>query len=731
MLDDVVRESAACAVACIEEKIIKTDAFPRQFAQTQRFSLGLPRQVTVSADGARVLFVRSVSGIDPRGLLWVFENGEERVLVDPAALESDAQTQADQPTRPGRSSANATGLGAYATDREARVVVFTVGGVLWTVRTDGGTPHRLTTPGPVADPVPSPDGSLIAYVSGGALRVVRTDGSKDLPLAEPESCEVTYGRPPNGLGASVPMIARGSSPAYWWSPDSDALLVTRVDASKVDRWYVADPARPDRTPRSIPYPAAGMTNPDLSLHVFGVEGAHTTVRLPDAAPDDDAPQEAWSARDFEYLATAGWGPVGPVVTLQTRDQRTLWHLVVDPTTGDCTPVSRQSDERWVELSPGAPLHTTSGVLVRSAQIADTRAILIGDTPSPDGLEVREVLGSVDEQIYFTASQDPTEIHVWSYHPERGFVRLTDEPGVHTATFGGDTLVLESTTLGGHTVTVLQGGKPAGEIAVLVEEPLVSWRSVHLVLGQRELRSRLHLPSWHTEESGPLPVLLMPYAGPRLQTVTMMNGPRSAVSQWYADQGFAVLLTDGRGTPGRGVRWEQAIMGDRLAPVLEDQIDALHAAAERHDALDLDRVGIRGWSYGGYVAAGAVLHHPEVFHAAVAGAPLTDWRLYGPFGAERFLGHPDVAPGDYDRSSLVPHAHKLTRPLMLIHSLADTNVLPAHTLRLSAALLAAARPHTVLPMSGVGHVPRQEGVADTLLQLELDFLRSSLGGWPVR
>ncbi len=201
---------------------------------------------------------------------------------------------------------------------------------------------------------------------------------------------------------------------------------------------------------------------------------------------------------------------------------------------------------------------------------------------------------------------------------------------------------------------------------------------------------------------------------------------TAVCQWFAEQGFAVLATDGRGTPGRGVAWQRAVLGDRLRPVLEDQIDALHAAVERYDVLDSTRVGIRGWSFSGYLAAGAVLHRPDVFHVAVAGAAPVDRRLYDTYWEERYLGHPDVQRDAYERCSLLPYAHRLTRPLMLVHGLDDDNVFPVHTLRLSAALLAAGRPHTVLPLSGAGHLVAGEGQADALLQLELAFLREALG-----
>jgi dienelactone hydrolase len=203
-----------------------------------------------------------------------------------------------------------------------------------------------------------------------------------------------------------------------------------------------------------------------------------------------------------------------------------------------------------------------------------------------------------------------------------------------------------------------------------------------------------LPSAHQPGMRRLPVLMDPYGGPGAQRVLAARGCY-LVSQWFADQGFAVVIADGRGTPGRGPAWERTIYGDRGELALEDQVTALHAAAERYPDLDLDRVGIRGWSFGGYLAALAVLRRPDVFHAAAAGAPVTDQRLYNTHWNERYLGHPDDDPGAYDRSSLLADAVKLRRPLMLLHGLADDNVAAAHTLLLSSALTAAGRPHTVL------------------------------------
>jgi dipeptidyl-peptidase-4 len=267
---------------------------------------------------------------------------------------------------------------------------------------------------------------------------------------------------------------------------------------------------------------------------------------------------------------------------------------------------------------------------------------------------------------------------------------------------------------------------AARIAVLAEPPNVPPpHPDRFAAGTREIRSALLLPSWHEPGSARLPVLLDPYGGPHAQRVLAAQGA-FLTSQWLAEQGFAVLVADGRGTPGRGPEWDRAVWHDLAGPVLEDQVEALQAAAARHPDLDTSRVAIRGWSFGGYLSALAVLRRPDVFHAAVAGAPVIDWRLYDTHYTERYLGLPDEQPQVYEQSSLLADAPRLTRPLLFIHGLADDNVVVAHTLRMSSALLAAGRPHSVLPLSGVTHMTPQEEVAENLLLLQVGFLREALG-----
>ncbi|MET9802917.1 prolyl oligopeptidase family serine peptidase [Streptomyces sp. NPDC006368] len=701
---------------------VHAPGFPRQFARTRRFSLGVPGGFAVSPDGARVLFVRTGSGSDTVGRLWLYEDGGERLLADPAASAGAREEEVPEAERVRRERARVTSTGVvgYASDRDARLAVFTLGGELWAVRTDGGSPWRVPTAGPAVDPRPSPDGSLVAYVTGGALHVVRADGTEDRPLAAPEGPDVTY-----GLSDHVSAESIGRPRSHWWSPDGDALLVVRADHARVRRWYLGDPADPAKPPRAFWYPAAGTANAELSLHILRPDGERTAVRTPAEADPELHLPGVWTDRRFEYVTAAGWDGCGPFVEVQTRDQRTAQLLSIDPATGGTLPLHHHRDLAWTEITPGAPHRTGTGTPVVTRYRDDVRGLRVGDTCTPPGLHVRAVLGTAGERVYFTASEEPTETHVWAYDPEGGFRRVSEEPGVHTAAIGGDTVVLDSSTPDGRTVTVLRGGKPAGSIAVLAETPLVTPRPVRLSLGARELRCHLHLPSWHEPGSGRLPVLLSPYAGYGLQLAVRAGGWPGAVAQWFAEQGFAVLVTDGRGTPGRGRAWETAIRGDRLTAPLEDQVDAVHAAAEAYPDLDLERVAIRGWSYGGYLALGAVLHRPDVFHAAVAGAAPTDRRLYDTHWEERFLGHPDVDPAAYERSSLIPYAHRLSRPLLLIHGLADDNVVAAHTLRFSAALLAAGRPHTVLPLSGATHHVAQEDAVGNQLLLEVEFLKTSL------
>lgn len=706
-------------------------AFPRQYARTRRFSLGIPRDFTISPDGERVLFLRTRGGEDPVTCLWQLNlaDGRERLLVDPLEFgpsQADGDLPEAERVRRERARETASGIVAYSTDAAARRVVFALNAQVWVAEVEEHAAPGLVqslrvvpTIGPAVEPRIDPTGHRVAYVSNGELHVVELADGSDRVLAAPEGVDITY-----GLAEHIAAENSYRSGGYWWSPDGQRLLVARVDNGPVQRWWIADQANPDKPPRQIAYPAAGTANADVSLFVLDLEGGRTEI--------------VWDRVAFEYLMTAGWDAHGPLLSVQSRDQRTVRILGADPATCAVTLLHEETDEVWVTLTIGAPLRTASGALVRGTTLDDAYRLVVDGKPvTGDGVQLREVLGTHGEDgesVLFVASEEPTEEHLWSYDPERGAVRLSDGPGVHSGCAAGRTVVLTSHTEDGRTVTVSRAGHPesagaAGaastSIASYAAEPLLIPRVTWFSAGEHEIRSALVLPSWHTPGARKLPVLMSPYSGPAMQLVKRARHVWLSEAQWYAECGFAVVIADGRGTPGRGPAWDRTVFGDTLTVVIEDQVTALHAAADLCPDLDLDKVGIRGWSYGGTLAAAAVIRRPDVFHTAISGAAPSDQRLYETHWRERFLGHPDEEPERYDRSSPINEAAALQRPLLLIHGLADDNVVAAHTLRMSAALLAAGRPHRVLPLSGSAHSPRDETTLTQLLLHQLAFLRETL------
>ena len=439
---------------------------------------------------------------------------------------------------------------------------------------------------------------------------------------------------------------------------------------------------------------------------------------------------SWRPQNEEYLVDARWDSHALLLTVQPRDQRALRVLRVDPVTGATTGVTENTDPHWVDIVPGVPAHLDDGMLVWTRDVEDARRLVVDDEiVTPASMRVRSVTDVDGDTVLFTASalDRPGDVALMTWSAAGGVRRVSAESGVFGGRRGaGVTVVVgQRPDADAVSVEIHDARGPVAVIPSLAEPPGLTPRVTPVRTEPRGPRTVLLLPTGH-HQGQRLPVLMDPYGGPHAQRV--LNA-RSAylTSQWFADQGFAVVVADGRGTPGRGAAHERAVSGDLATPVLEDQVSALHAAAAEHPELDLTRVGIRGWSFGGYLAALAVLRRPEVFHVAVAGAPVTDWALYDTHYTERYLGRPDTEPDAYRRSSLLDDAPKLARPLLLIHGLADDNVVAAHTLRLSSALLAAGRPHTVLPLSGVTHMTPREEVAENLLLLQVDFLRSALGG----
>ncbi len=727
--------------------------FPRQYATSRRFTLGAPRNVRVTPDGDTVLFLRSERHTDPVLGLWALRTASRttELLVDPKEIAAD---DGDLPpaelARRERARESASGIVAYTVDANGSSAAFTLGGDLYVVDIASGDLTPLATSPNVFDPVIDPSGRFVAFVADSAdnttegdtteggtrsgLFVIRCGAdSEPVLVADDSDPNVSWGRA-EFVAAEEMSRTRG----FWWSPDGTELIAQRTAEHNVDVWWIAEPAHPERTPRPIRYPAAGTTNANVQLARFSVTDNEPVTDNDTVARKENSPSVEltgmidWADNGrFEYLATVVWtGDHDPLISRQTRDQRLVEIVSVDPS-NDLTVLRTIEDPIWVELMSGAPAWAGERLLTVEDTSTARRLFVDGQPVTPEHVQVRSIVRADHDLVTITASfDDPTSVHVVdvqlaSEGQPGELANLTTEPGVYSLARGGKTTVLIAHRVErcGTEITVTTNGNSVGTIEDLSEQPVLTPRPHFFSAGTRELRSAVFLPTDHDGVTA-IPVLLDPYGGPHAQRVTQSHNPH-LVSQWFADQGYAVLVTDGSGTPGRGPRFEREVWGDLAAPVLDDQIDALDAAAERFGCLDLERVGIRGWSFGGYLAALAALRRPDRIHAAIAGAPVTDWRLYDTHYTERYLGTPNEHPEHYERCDLTADAHLLSRPLMLIHGMADDNVVAAHTLQLSNALIAAGRAHQVLPLSGVTHMTPQEVVAENLLRLQLDFLDSHL------
>lgn len=719
-----------------------TQSFPRQQARTRRFRLGAPGHFVVSTDGARIAFTRSLSGTDSVNRLFVADVGDgvreltERMVADPEVLlarNTEVLSGAERARRE-RSRETTGGITAFGADAALQVAAFSLSGRLGLAELgDGSAPARLVeTAGDVIDPRVDPTGRHVAWVSDGALWCANVDGTGQRVLAHPEADWISW-----GLADFIAAEELNRFRGFWWAPDGSALLVARVDESPVDTCWRSDPANPDAEPTPARYPAAGTANADVSLWLIDLAGARMNVGYLDIFAD------------AEYLAAVRWTARGDALAVLLNRTQTVAVTIAIDADGSCREVARSRCEPWNEVQPGSGQWSTATELVeiRADTATDTwRLALAGRYLTPPGLQVRELIDVADDGFLIAASREPTQCRVMHVDP-RGRTTEIAATGWSAAVRGGSTMVASSIDWGETrpTTTLLRWSPDTdaetdpdeqsatvsgsvdrlGSIESFAQTPTVT-SDVHLLhAGERELRTVVQWPSDHTPGAARLPVLLNPYGGPHAQRV-VASGRAYCETQWLADQGFCVVVADGRGSPGRGPAFEHAVSGDLAGPALDDQIEVLHEVAARFPGdVDLGRVAITGWSFGGYLAALAVLRRPDVFHAAVAGAPVTDWRLYDTAYTERYLGNPSNDPAAYERCSLLGLRPSVKRPLLIIHGLADDNVVVAHSLRLSAALTAAGHPHCLLPLVNVTHMTPQEEIAENLLLLQVDFLRRAL------
>jgi dipeptidyl-peptidase-4 len=710
--------------------------FLERWAATRGFRSGQPTAIAIPHDAGEVLFLRS-GPRDRVQSLWAWDarTGAEREVVTGARLLSGAEESLspEERARRERLRLTARGLSSFQISRDGRWVLVPHSGRLFLLSRPGYAPREVGERGLAAADAArlSPDAGLVALVRDGAMRVLDLASGAERVLAAPESAGVVYGLP-----EFVAQEEMGRHEGHWWSPDSRWLAVQRTNHAGMERLRIMDPNDPTAPPAESPYPRPGKRNADVRLAVFPAR--------PAAAGAAAAPPVwvQWDREAWPYLCRVTWPEAGPLTLyVMDRRQQRASLLAVDPATGQTTPLLGERDAVWLNLPVGAPRWLADGKtflwITEHDDFGPELDLQLADATSrrltPPGLRVNELL-AVDEArrvAYVSASDEPTEKHVWSVDLKKPWKarRLGDARGVETAVFSptGALRVRALNPERGAPRWLVEDadGKPRGELGSAAEdpgiEPAVEWTRV----GRDSLRAFIVRPR-DFQPGRRYPVVDWAYAGPHSQRVTR-HGRRYLLEQWLADQGFIVMTVDGRGTPNRGRTFERAIRGDFIGPALEDHRLAIRELAGRYPELDAARAGAIGWSFGGYYAAQAVLHAPDVYRAAVAGAPVVDWHDYDTFYTERYLGVPPADSAAYTRSSVLLEADALARPLLLVHGTADDNVYFVHSLELAAALNRANRPFEFLPLPGQTHVVSAAEQVRQYYSRALEFLKRELGG----
>lgn len=689
-----------------------TESFPRQSAATRNFQLGTPRSFHITESGNQVLFLRSDSGRDSVNSLWIYDvaNRIESKFADPRVLlADDSEVPAAERARRERMRETTSGITSYSTSESGSKIAFALSGQLFVGDTISQDLRNLEVVGPVIDPRLSPDGNLIAWSNGKDIFIVDYAGGEVRNLTNEIDEHTSW-----GLADFIASEEFGRMHGYWWSPDSDSLIVQSTNDSDVQNWWISDPASPAKAPQEIRYPAAGTKNAIVGLQKISISGKRTSIY--------------WDTDAFEYLISVSWQKnYDALVTVSDRAQQNF--VTYSVTAKGLENVHEITDHEFVEVIPGQPRwHNEQIVSVIDNRDSDTRELqLAGNAISPPGLQVMSIVDIKDNYIDIVGTQDAISRDLLRIGFD-GSITEISQGGIASATSTtSDLQVVVESRLDTHTRSyqLRRGVKTEHYFDSLAESPNFT-SQVHLLqTGTHKVNTAVLFPQDHVYGSKKLPILMRPYGGPHGPQV--LNGALSyAIDQWFADQGFVVVIADNRGTSGRGPAWDHAIYQDFVSPVIEDQVSAIADVAKHFpDDVDTSRVGITGWSFGGYLSALAVMKRPDVFHAAVAGAPVTEWLWYDTAYTERYLGHPETYREIYEDHSLMPMANQLKRPLMLVHGLADDNVVAAHSLSLSSALLANKKSHTLLPLSGVTHMTPQEIISENLMLLTVEYLKEKL------
>jgi len=674
----------------------------RELVETRNYSLGQPVSPQITPDGKAVIFLRG-GARDPILRLYEFtiSDGKLREILTPEKILQGGEEKltAEEKSRRERERQSLRGFTSFELSKDGSKILVALSSKLYVITRADGRVDELPGRNWI-DPHFSPDGHAVAAVNAGELHVIDLETKADTALTSGASETLQH-----GTAEFVAQEEMDRHEGFWWSPDSQSIACQETDNHGVESRFIADPLHPEIPPAKNFYPRAGTANTKVRLGIVARTGGETRWI-------------EWDREKYPYLARVVWKKdAAPLcILVQSRAQQEELVLAVDPKTGTTRELLRETDSAWLNLDPrpmpfwlkdgkqflwmternGAwqvELHAADGALIRAV------------TPPDFQLDELIDLNDFERSVVVTGGSDSRERHLFRFsldakgEPQR----LTRDAGRHTAVFGEskDQFLHRFDLMNGTTGWEVERSSNGNRIAALpsVAERPSSLPKVELLRteGERPMDAALVRPR-DFKKGDRYPVILDVYAGPRHKQV-LAQPDRYMIDQWMADRGYIVALLDGRGTPGHGRDWERAIRGNLIDVPLADQVAGLQALAKHEPAMDLKRVGVVGWSFGGYFSAMAAMQQPDVFRCAVAGAPVVTWENYDTHYTERYLGLPSENAEGYRKSSVLSYASTLNRPLLLIHGLTDDNVYFQHSVQLSEALFVAGKPFNFLPLLG--------------------------------
>lgn len=696
--------------------------FFRDIAETRSFTLGRPVSPVPTPDGSSVLFLRG-GPRDP--VLRLYElhvkTGKVEELLTPEQVLKGAveKLSVEERARRERMRMTLRGFTSFDLSRDGGEILLTLSGKLYVVRRSDKRVTALPGEGWI-DPGLSPDGRFVAAVRDGEVFVIDVAAAKEQQVTSGGSETLTH-----GLAEFVAQEEMERFGGYWWSPDSRRIVYEVADVSEVEKHYIANPLEPSAPADLYYYPRAGTANAKVRLGIMARTGGATTW-------------VTWDVEKYPYLARVTWDESGPLTVLvQTRDQREEKLLTVDPLTGETNVLLTESDSAWLNLWGGPQWLDDGSAFLWGTErrggwqieLRGRRGEIIHEL-TPVGLNLDSPV-DIDRKsgtVIVAGSPDPLESHLYrvSFHGGAP-VRLTKESGFHTAVYSRDhsVYVYRFSLADGRWGAQVRrkDGRLLAEIPSVAEQPPFVPQVEFTKVGEGNRFDAAIIRPRTFDPKRTYPVILQVYAGPTANVVT--RSPLAYLDdQWTADQGYIVAMLDGRGTPGHGREWERVIKGNLIDVALDDQVAGLKALGEKYPEMDLSRVGVTGWSFGGYFTAMATIRRPDVFRCGVAGAPVVDWEDYDTHYTERYMDLPSANPDGYRKSNVLTYAGELQRPLLLIHGIVDDNVYFEHTLKLIDALFKAGRSYDFMPLLSTHLVP------DPVMRLRLqtrimDFFKAHL------